>query len=222
MPSPANGLLRLLIAIGAITLNFAAALVATPRPVCLICCRIVKTWSWCFKRLYKHEVCTCRKLYLGICRRTHFTATIVLSSGGPVKQPNVVQRKPNKDFSTLLITVPPAPSKQVQISISDLALSLLHPPWLLARPRTLSRQHKQRIMGRNAAGERLSQLDGQAPESTDFANYFCTYAFLYHQVSFTKVRSAPLHPPTCPQSVLGTGAVGRRQHQRWQHGKTAS
>ena len=28
---------------------------------------------------------------------------------------------------------------------------------------------------------KVSNLDGQAPESTDFANYFCTYAFLYHQ-----------------------------------------
>ena len=28
----------------------------------------------------------------------------------------------------------------------------------------------------------VSELDGQAPESTDFANYFCTYAYLYHQV----------------------------------------
>ena len=37
-------------------------------------------------------------------------------------------------------------------------------------------------MGRGTGGERLSNLDGQAPESTDFANYFCTYAFLYHQV----------------------------------------
>jgi protein arginine N-methyltransferase 1 len=39
-------------------------------------------------------------------------------------------------------------------------------------------------MGRgSASGEaRLSNLDGQAPEGTDFANYFCTYAFLYHQV----------------------------------------
>lgn len=35
-------------------------------------------------------------------------------------------------------------------------------------------------MGRD--GDRVSRLDGQAPESTDFANYFCTYAYLYHQV----------------------------------------
>lgn len=24
--------------------------------------------------------------------------------------------------------------------------------------------------------------DGEAPEKTDYANYFCTYAYLYHQV----------------------------------------
>ncbi|GBF96659.1 arginine N-methyltransferase [Raphidocelis subcapitata] len=37
-------------------------------------------------------------------------------------------------------------------------------------------------MGRSAGEEaRLSNLDGKAPESTDFANYFCTYAYLYHQ-----------------------------------------
>mmetsp|Transcript_16149 Transcript_16149/g.44989 ORF Transcript_16149/g.44989 Transcript_16149/m.44989 type:complete len:444 (+) Transcript_16149:225-1556(+) len=29
--------------------------------------------------------------------------------------------------------------------------------------------------------ENGSTLDGQAPESTDFANYFCTYGFIYHQ-----------------------------------------
>jgi len=29
--------------------------------------------------------------------------------------------------------------------------------------------------------QKLSPLDGDAPESTDFANYFCTYAYLYHQ-----------------------------------------
>ena len=32
--------------------------------------------------------------------------------------------------------------------------------------------------------ERISQLDGKAPESTDFANYFCTYGYLYHQVHY--------------------------------------
>jgi protein arginine N-methyltransferase 1 len=29
--------------------------------------------------------------------------------------------------------------------------------------------------------KQVSKLDGQAPESTDFANYFCTYSYLYHQ-----------------------------------------
>eukprot|EP00775_Hariotina_reticulata_P004143 gene4143-4392_t len=30
-------------------------------------------------------------------------------------------------------------------------------------------------------GAPLSRLDGRAPDGKDFANYFCTYAFLYHQ-----------------------------------------
>ena len=29
----------------------------------------------------------------------------------------------------------------------------------------------------------VSRLDGRAPDGKDFANYFCTYAYLYHQVS---------------------------------------
>lgn len=33
--------------------------------------------------------------------------------------------------------------------------------------------------------QQLSKLDGKPPESTDFANYFCTYAYLYHQVRIT-------------------------------------
>lgn len=38
--------------------------------------------------------------------------------------------------------------------------------------------------GRGGGGGRgmiVSNLDGKAPEDADFANYFCTYAFLYHQ-----------------------------------------
>ena len=35
-------------------------------------------------------------------------------------------------------------------------------------------------MGGRTSG-RVSQLDGAAPESTDYANYFCTYAYIYHQ-----------------------------------------
>ncbi|PRW56855.1 arginine N-methyltransferase [Chlorella sorokiniana] len=46
------------------------------------------------------------------------------------------------------------------------------------------------MSGRGGAGGRggpagppakVSNLDGEAPDSTDFANYFCTYAYLYHQ-----------------------------------------
>ena len=38
-------------------------------------------------------------------------------------------------------------------------------------------------MSRQApGGGRVSAMDGKAPEATDFANYFCTYAYLYHQV----------------------------------------
>jgi hypothetical protein len=29
---------------------------------------------------------------------------------------------------------------------------------------------------------KCSDLDGKAPDSTDFANYFCTYGYIYHQV----------------------------------------
>jgi len=36
-------------------------------------------------------------------------------------------------------------------------------------------------MGRTGNGGRVSQLDGEAPESTDYANYFCTYSYIYHQ-----------------------------------------
>lgn len=28
-----------------------------------------------------------------------------------------------------------------------------------------------------------SDLKGKDPDATDFANYFCTYAFLFHQVT---------------------------------------
>ena len=38
-----------------------------------------------------------------------------------------------------------------------------------------------RAMGTVPPAETVSHQSGDAPESTDFANYFCTYAFLYHQ-----------------------------------------
>ena len=43
------------------------------------------------------------------------------------------------------------------------------------------------------AEEKVSDLDGKPPESTDYANYFCTYSFLYHQVPLLL-----LPPRSCP------------------------
>ena len=36
--------------------------------------------------------------------------------------------------------------------------------------------------GGGAPASAKTPADGQAPESTDYANYFCTYSYLYHQV----------------------------------------
>ena len=51
----------------------------------------------------------------------------------------------------------------------------------------LHRSHLVRTM-QASTSERVSELDGSAPESTDFANYFCTYAYLYHQVSKLELK----------------------------------
>ena len=58
--------------------------------------------------------------------------------------------------------------------------------------------------GTGNANGRVSELDGKAPESTDYANYFCTYAFLYHQVcrlghpSLLAVAHLASRPPAAP------------------------
>ncbi len=44
--------------------------------------------------------------------------------------------------------------------------------------------------GGGAREARVSNLDGKPPEEADFANYFCTYAFLYHQVRVGVFASA--------------------------------
>ncbi len=41
--------------------------------------------------------------------------------------------------------------------------------------------------GLDHADKASSALDGSAPDPTDLANYFCTYAYIYH------VRSVTLH-----------------------------
>ncbi len=48
--------------------------------------------------------------------------------------------------------------------------------------------------------------DGQAPESADFANYFCTYAFIYHQV-LTAAGSAEVHCGLAIQLCMRHGTV---------------
>lgn len=35
---------------------------------------------------------------------------------------------------------------------------------------------------RGLRAAKVSDLDGSAPDSTDFANYFCAYGYIYHQV----------------------------------------
>ena len=55
-----------------------------------------------------------------------------------------------------------------------------------------SRAVKAGAAGPGAKGIKVSDLDGLDPESTDFANYFCTYGYLYHQVSdILQPHSAP-------------------------------
>ena len=58
----------------------------------------------------------------------------------------------------------------------------------------------------DADAKQLKELRGQDPNSTDFANYFCTYAFLYHQVwspSYSQTVFAVGHPFKC----IGNAAV---------------
>lgn len=52
-----------------------------------------------------------------------------------------------------------------------------------------------------ATSERVSEFDGLAPESTDYANYFCTYAYLYHQVCSVIVIS-------CSEQYIVCKALG--------------
>ncbi len=58
--------------------------------------------------------------------------------------------------------------------------------------------------GRGPAGGRHTNgpdgLKGADPESTDFANYFCTYAYIYHQVRAVMLRKVARGPPSTPTS----------------------
>ena len=70
------------------------------------------------------------------------------------------------------------------------------------------------MAGRGGGREaRVSNLDGKPPEEADFANYFCTYAFLYHQVgrvsparSINIIFLQPLaHRKTCSRITSARG-----------------
>jgi hypothetical protein len=53
-----------------------------------------------------------------------------------------------------------------------------------------------------------SKLDGKAPEGSDYANYFCTYAYLYHQVITADQAAQRDSPDTaCYVYVLFTLSV---------------
>lgn len=48
------------------------------------------------------------------------------------------------------------------------------------------------------ASEKPTTLEGKAPDPTDFANYFCTYGYLYHQVSSSCCSYGGWRLPTPP------------------------
>ena len=48
------------------------------------------------------------------------------------------------------------------------------------------------------APPKISDLDGKAPAPSDWANYFCTYAYLYHQVHILRLK----HPWASPSLML--------------------
>lgn len=94
-------------------------------------------------------------LRLAVAKRDKFTA---LPTSGVLNLPRglgnpCIRRQPAK-----LLRSPPSAAK--------------------GRPR----KAKPAGMAENGDTQKVSALDGQAPEGTDFANYFCTYAYLYHQV----------------------------------------
>ena len=67
-----------------------------------------------------------------------------------------------------------------------------------------------------ATSERVSELDGSAPEGTDYANYFCTYAYLYHQVCTGSIASPlafPNHVVISQQLLLSVGLPIQRVGQ---------
>lgn len=52
-------------------------------------------------------------------------------------------------------------------------------------------------INKSLAKTKVSDLDGSAPDSTDFANYFCAYAYIYHQA-----RSQPQCAVSCDENTV--------------------
>lgn len=45
---------------------------------------------------------------------------------------------------------------------------------------------------------KVSELDGAAPDSTDYSNYFCTYSYLFHQVrGMESMHIVAVEAPMC-------------------------
>ena len=61
---------------------------------------------------------------------------------------------------------------------------------------------------------KISDLDGKAPAPSDWANYFCTYAYLYHQVHVLRLK----RPGTLPSQEL----LCRRHGAISMHAKSSS
>jgi hypothetical protein len=86
-----------------------------------------------------------------------------------------------------------APCDSLSRLASCASAAATRPAFLLARrsqagfrrshlPHLLSAMAEPMEQGGGAPASAKTPADGQAPESTDYANYFCTYSYLYHQV----------------------------------------
>ena len=58
-----------------------------------------------------------------------------------------------------------------------------------------------------AESGQTSALDGRGPSSTDYANYFSTYAYLYHQVHDALMKDGACLTLGMPQCRLHSSAV---------------
>jgi hypothetical protein len=102
------------------------------------------------------------------------------------------------------------------------------PPRLLRSPPSAAKGRPKKAktagMAENGDTQKVSALDGQAPEGTDFANYFCTYAYLYHQVKAVQQQQQQQQRPhsssraaaatAAAAPVTATSTVRQQQQQQ--------